>query len=311
MGKRKTTEEFIEEARKIHGEKFDYSKVNYVNNKTKVCIIYNNIEYFITPKDHLKGEGCPYLSNKLRNSKNTKTTSEFIEKSIKIHGNKYDYSESIYVNHLTPLKIICKKHGKFTQKPSDHLSGCGCPICGGSSKLTTSEFIERAKIVHENKNFDYSKVEYVNSNTKVCIICPEHGEFWQTPHDFIRGVIGCKKCNEKKLEKDIEFELQNNDIKYEREKHFKWLGKKSLDFYLPDYNIAIECQGVQHFEPVEFFGGEESFKKQIKNDFEKYKICETHNIKIIYYSSIIKEQKEYFRPLINNKNEIIELIKKI
>ena len=136
-----------------------------------------------------------------------------------------------------------------------------------------------------------------------------HGEFWQTPHDFLKGVVGCKKCNEKRQEKEIEIELKNNNIKHEREKHFKWLGKKSLDFYLQDYNIAIECQGIQHFESVDFFGGEDALKKQIKNDVEKYEICKSHNIKIIYYSSIIKEQKDYFQPLINNKNEIIKLIK--
>ena len=119
------------------------------------------------------------------------------------------------------------------------------------SKLSTEEFIKRAREVHGDK-YDYSKVEYVNSRTKICIICPKHGEFWQLPTGHLDG-YGCPFCNERNLEKETREFLTKQNINFEFQKHFDWLGRQSLDFYLPDYNIAIECQGSQHFEPNEFF----------------------------------------------------------
>ena len=127
------------------------------------------------------------------------TTKEFIERAIKVHGNKYDYSKVEYVNATKSIKIICKEHGEFIQLPFNHLQGKGCPICryinsSNKNKMTLEEFIERAIKVHGNK-YDYSKVEYVNNRTKVCIICHEHGEFWQRPDDHIIKKHGCPKCS--------------------------------------------------------------------------------------------------------------------
>lgn len=124
------------------------------------------------------------------------TTEEFIKKSIKKHGNKYDYSKVEYVNTKTKVYIICPEHGEFWQSPDHHLQGHGCPKCSGLV-TNTKEFIEKAKSVHGNK-YDYSKVKYVNCHTKVCIICPEHGEFWQNPSDHING-SGCPKCKAEKI----------------------------------------------------------------------------------------------------------------
>lgn len=121
------------------------------------------------------------------------TTQEFIEKAIQKHGDKYDYSQSEYITSKLKVKIGCKIHGIFPQIAQTHLSGAGCPTCGGSQKLTTESFVERAKEVHNNF-FDYSKVKYVNAHSKVQIICPKHGEFPQ------RGIVhlnghGCPACS--------------------------------------------------------------------------------------------------------------------
>lgn len=89
-------------------------------------------------------------------------------------------------------------------------------------KSTTQEFIEKAKKIHGNK-YDYGKVNYVNNKTKVCIICPEHGEFWQTPRAHICKQHGCPKCNESRLERDIRILLTTNSIRYETEKTWDWL----------------------------------------------------------------------------------------
>ena len=148
--------------------------------------------------------------------------------------------------------------------------------------MTTLDFIEKAKKVHGDK-YDYSKVEYVNSHSKVCIICPKHGEFWQTPNDHLNGK-GCPFCNESHLEKELKKQFEENDIKFEEHKHFEWLGKQEIDFYLSDYNIGVECQGKQHFG----FGGwsdKFNFEKQFKLDENKYNLCNLNKINLIYYAS--------------------------
>ena len=198
---------FIEKARKIHNNKYDYSKVQYTNNHTKVCIICpEHGEFWQTPLNHSHKQGCPkcYKEKKVKikkvkieKQKNTLTTEEFIEKARKIHNNKYDYSMVEYKDNNTKVCIICPEHGEFWQLPEKHLYGQGCKICGYEKSklkntLTTEEFIKRAKEVHGDK-YDYSMVKYENSRIKVCIICPEHGEFWQAPNSHISG-CGCPKC---------------------------------------------------------------------------------------------------------------------
>ena len=215
------------------------------------------------------------------------TTKDFIERAIKVHGDKYDYSKVEYINNRTEVCIICPTHGEFWQRPDKHLLGHGCNLCCKTGiKSNTNTFIEKAKKIHGNK-YDYSKVEYTNALTKVCIICPKHGEFWQTPHMHLRG-NGCQKCRQSKLEKEIELLLSKNNIKYIEQcgkSTFSWLSKMKLDFYLPEYNIAIECQGEQHFKPIEHFGGNEEFKIVSIRDKRKRKLCDENNIKIIYYAN--------------------------
>ena len=294
---------FFEKAKQVHGDKYDYSNVNYVNDKTKVCIICpEHGEFLQEPHSHLKGTGCPKCNN--GGKYNTKT---FIEKSKKLNGDKYDYSKVEYVNSYTKVCIICPEHGEFWQIPYVHLKGCGCPKCDKSSKTTKEEFINRSKQVHGNK-YNYSKVEYVNNHTKVCIICPEHGEFWQQPRHHLIG-LGCQICNESSLENEIRVFLENNAINYIpqcRKNVLTWLGRQSLDFYLPDYNIAIECQGEQHFKENIIFGGKNEFIKRIERDKIKKEICEKNGVKLLYYSNI---GIIYPYSVIENKDILLNLIK--
>ena len=189
--KKLTKEIFINKSKEIHGDKYDYSKVEYVNNSIKVCIICpEHGEFWQRPNDHLDGHGCPMCGGVKK-----LTTEGFIEKSKLIHGDRYDYSKVNYVGNKIKVCIICPIHGEFWQKPNAHLNGQGCPNCVKNKKLTLESFIEKANEIHNHK-YDYSKVEYKNSTTKVCIICPEHGEFWQMPSDHLRG-HGCQMCKVK------------------------------------------------------------------------------------------------------------------
>lgn len=156
----------------------------------------------------------------------------------------------------------------------------------------TEAFILKAKLVHNGK-YDYSKVEYVNSKTKVCIICPEHGEFWQTPLNHLQG-HGCTKCQLSKMESEIQKYFTQESVKFDTQKRFDWLKDNRqmiLDFYLPNQNIAIECQGEQHFTPNTFFGGNDSFESSLKRDRLKYQQCKEHGIEIIYY--FLKDYLKY------------------
>ena len=133
---------------------------------------------------------------------------DFKERAIAVHGNKYDYSQSVYSGMHKKLTIVCPIHGKFEQEAHSHLKGQGCPKCGLESRSrkrsdTKETFIEKAKKVHGEK-YDYSKVEYIGSQDKVSIICPEHGEFLVKPYLHIQGQ-GCPKCWEQKPKSDFPF----------------------------------------------------------------------------------------------------------
>lgn len=179
-GNQLTLEKFIKKAIKKHGDKYDYSLVDYKNTKIKIKIICpKHGEFLQTPNGHLCGNGCSKCGKCL-------TTDEFIELSRKKHGDKYDYSLVEYRNNKTKVKIICKEHGEFFQKPSHHLHS-NCPKCSlEKNKRTKDEFIENSKKKHGNK-YDYSLVNIINGvRVKVKIICPKHGIFLQSPDNHQR-----------------------------------------------------------------------------------------------------------------------------
>lgn len=152
--RRLTTAEFIVKARLIHGDKYDYSKVVYVNNSTKVCIICpDHGEFWQKPSNHLSGRGCGSCAIKYRADKRADTLEDFKIKAVLVHGYKYSYPEQEYVNSRSKIRIVCKIHGDFWQKPSNHLIGRGCPTCGGKTK------IENLKKTHKAKRPDLSHIE--------------------------------------------------------------------------------------------------------------------------------------------------------
>lgn len=195
------------------------------------------------------------------------TNNEFIERSNIVHNNKYDYSLVNYKTNKTKVNIICYKHGIFKQSPSEHLKGRGCPICT-NRLLTNLEIIERSKKIHGDK-YDYSLVNYINSHTKIKLICPIHGVFEQNTASHLHG-CGCPICMESTGEKDIRIFLERYNIKYIRQKKFKKCKYKRqlpFDFYLPDSNICIEYDGEQHFIPIKHFGGKKRLIEQQKKRY--------------------------------------------
>lgn len=213
-----------------------------------------------------------------------KTFNEFKDDFLNRWGSdKYVFDEETFIDSHTKMRVYCPKHGEFWMSPKN-LMRCECRKCSYekraiNNRLTTDDFIKKAQNIHGLK-YDYSKVEYKNAKDKVCLICLKHGEFWQTPNDHLSGK-GCPSCNESHLEREVKNILDKNNIEYISQYKIKWLRKQSLDFYLSDYNIVIECQGKQHFG----FGGWSenfNFKQQFELDKIKKELCELNNLKIIY-----------------------------
>ena len=219
----------------------------------------------------------------------------FIEKARQIHNDKYDYSKVNYVNSRTKVCIICPEHGEFWQTPHNHLKGYGCAECGKEKshlpKITTEDFIAKSKERHGNK-YDYSKAYYKTGDAKVCIICPEHGEFWQTPSNHING-SGCPKCaNEKrknallkdtKLFVDVATLVHDEEPKdeivslfseIEHQQHNREiLNGMEIDIFIPPLKLGIEYNGLRWHS--------EEFGKDHRYHLDKLNKCNEKGIRLI------------------------------
>ena len=292
------TAKFIEEARKVHGDKYDYSKVDYFNSQTKVeiiCPIHGS--FFQKPNDHLSGKGCAKCAGIHKSN-----TEEFITKAKAIHGDKYDYSLVDYKSNKQKVAMICPTHGVFYQMPNTHLLGRGCFHCGveagALTRTTTFEvFIEKAREKHGDK-YKYIKDTYVDYDTKMEMVCPKHGIFMQTPHKHLQGA-GCLYCAESKGELAVRRFLEKNNIKFIQQKRFEdCKDKRTLpfDFYLPDKNICIEYQGLQHYEEMEYNDRPYSSLQYVQfHDNIKRQYCKDKGIRLveIKYNEKVKDKLQF------------------
>ena len=246
---------------------------------------------------HIKN-GCPKCNIEKRASNDRFTTEDFIKKSKEVHGDRYTYENTKYVDSNHILTITCPVHGDFEQYPRNHYNGANCPKCTGNYIPTTKEWVVTAKLKHGDR-YDYSNVNYINKKTKVNIKCIKHGIFSITPDDHIHKMAGCPKCSESKGEQRIRMFLELNKIQYLREFSFN-NSRKRFDFYLPELNILIEYDGLQHFKPVDFFGGKEAFIKQQASDKEKNKLAKEYKIPLIRVPYLrINDVGEYVRLMLD------------
>lgn len=307
MAQKLSKEEFIKRAIKIHGNKYDYSKVIYNNANEKVTIICPvHGEFLQKPSNHVnQKQGCPKCSHQSYKS----TKEEFVDKAKKVYGDKYTYDNVEYVNNKTCIKITCPEHGDFLARPDNFLHGHACPKCAVKQRpqcrpWTNNEFIERAKSVHGDK-YTYENTNYQNYDTSVVITCKKHGDFITNPSNFLQG-HGCPKCATSIMEEKLKHALDENGIAYVQQKTFKWLkynGPLKIDFYLPKHLIAIECQGLQHFKPIEQWGGESTFEEIKNRDISKKKLCEENGIEVVYYSDIKEKTPDF---VIKDKEKLIK-----
>lgn len=316
MGRRKlTTQEFIKNSQEVHGDKYDYSLVQYKDAKTPVTIICPiHGTFLMRPANHTnQKQGCPKCGKLKAAKTQSLTTEEFICKAKMIHGTKYNYNKVNYIKNSQKVCIICPEHGEFWQIAHDHLQGKGCPMCGsitvGNSKRSSiKDFVEKARKVHGDR-YDYSKTSYTGVHNIVQIVCPKHGIFEQEANSHLHG-IGCPKCKLSHGESIVQDIMEQYHIKYESQYKINIdniinsSGYAYIDFYLPDYNIFIEYNGIQHYIPIEYFGGQLRFEQQNKRDQCVRDYCQINNIKLIEISYKLKDHNDIISFLKDNAPEI-------
>lgn len=317
-GKKLSKETFVELARIVHGDRYDYSKSVYTKAKEKIiitCPIHGDFEQ--RPQDHvLKGCGCQKCKVDNTIKAHSYTEQYFLKKAKEKYSDKYDYSKVDYKTFTSPITVICPIHGEFTTTPDNHLNSVtGCPKCSRekanmSESYTTDEFVKKATEQHFNK-YDYSKVKYVNSQTKVCIICPEHGEFWQRPANHLSGQ-GCPKCRlvgQTRLYNKLKQKFPNLNILFEATSlQIPWIGNQRIDIYIPSINVAIELMGQQHYEVIPYFKNGSSLEITQQRDNRKRQKCKDNNCTLIelkYYYT-----KEEFDDLCSKITKKIEELEK-
>ena len=285
---------FLDKAVKNFPE-YDFSLVKeYKNNITKVPIICHKKDYagrehgifMISPNNLLNGRGCPKCSGKCISNEDRKLFCSIL------HDYKYDYSNSDFSESKKITSVICPEHGEFKINYDRHFNRkIGCKFCSCHVRDLES-FKKEASKKHEYF-YSYDKSVYKNSHTKLIITCPIHGDFVQEASSHLCGK-GCPCCCESKLEKEVRIYMEINKINFIRYKTWDWLiyrSKQFVDFYLPEFNSIIECQGAQHFIANDFFDKEDSFDIRVNRDNNKRNLCINHGLKIYYYSNIIKENQ--------------------
>lgn len=203
MPKLVTQEEFIARCRKLHGDKYDYSKTIYTAAKQKITVRCPEHGWFETiAENHATQNGCPKCGRQRSEAAKWSSTQEFIEGARRIHGTTYDYSRVVYRRNATRVTLGCPLHGWFTQTPANHLVGGGCKKCGtaraaeafrAQKGLSREEFFRQCHKLHGGR-YKYPDQPFNGTKQKISALCPVHGLFQIDAGPHLRLKTGCKKC---------------------------------------------------------------------------------------------------------------------
>ena len=308
--KKLSYEEFVNRAKEIYCNKYDYSKVDleHRDKNGKVCIICpEHGEFWVKPERHIfkkSPRACKKCGYEKLSELFKTNIQDFVEKAKKVHGEKYDYSKFIYINNKIKSIIICPEHGEFEMSPEAHISQKqGCPKCGiektkEALRNDVSYFIEKANVIHKNK-YSYDKFIYVNNKTKGIVTCPVHGDFYVSPMNHIGNKSGCPKCSYpiSRWENEVCDFLKEIGIEYEQSNR-KVLNGKEIDIFIPNFNIGIECDGIR-------WHSEEYRDKNFH--LEKTNECDKKGIRLIHiFEDEWKYKSEIWKSMLKNMFGITE-----
>lgn len=300
MGRRKTHDEYIDEV-KVKNKHVIVLEIYAgasipILHKCKYC----GKEWLIRPSDILKGKGCRECSCKRCGERLRKSHSQYVDELSEINTNIIPIED--YINTDTAILHKCKVCGHiWSIKPNHTLSGHGCPMCGfknnaDAKRKTHDDYVKELLII----NSDVEVLEeYVNYNTRILHKCKICGYEWPIdPGHTLRGQ-GCPICNQSHGEREISQWLRNHLIDHIPQYKFEDCRDKlelPFDFYIPEFNICIEYDGLQHFEPIDLFGGEESLKITQQHDNIKTNYCKENQIVLIRiaYNQNISEELNKF-----------------
>lgn len=314
-GKRWSTEEFIAKARLVHGERYDYSQVDYKHGNTKIqlgCARHGC--YLQAPRAHLAGQDCPKCGRADAAEKRKVTEARFLARVRQVHGDKYKYLS--WSGREEPVLVECAVHGKFKMAHDLLIQGRGCPKCsfariGKNARYTTAEFIELAIEQHGDK-YDYSEVDYQTNDQPVTLFCPHHGRFDQRASSHLKG-HGCPACNASKGEIAVTNWLDDHDVSYLHQ----WTDHDCIavergarfDFYLPDHKVIVEYDGKQHHEALPNMCGSPQTPKQARAVLKKIQLSDSNKdawaaknnyqmIRIRYDESVTEVLDQKLQPLL-------------
>lgn len=291
----KTREQYIAELKIINPNVVMID--TYINATTPIihkCLI-DEYEWYVKPSNLLTGKGCPKCANNIK-----KTNEEYVKKVSLVNPDIEVIEE--YVNSYTPIFHKCKKHNiQWKVSPSSILQGCGCLECG-IEKLSVSNTKSHEQYVEELKKINPNIVvieNYIRSNIPILHKCLIDGNEWYAAPSNILFGNGCPQCNESKGERQIRLWLEDKHIVYEKQKKFedcRDIKPLPFDFYLLRYNLCIEFDGKQHYEPIEYFGGQKNFELQQKHDIIKDEYCKNNGISLLripYFKNVEEELNNF------------------
>jgi len=287
---RLNTQKFIERAKTVHGNAYDYSETVYVKSMVKVKVKCHKCghKWKILPHNHLKGNGCKKCAYKNLTQNQPWQHEDFVLAARRVHGDGYEYVGE-YLNTKTPTCIKCRICGSiFKQRPSSHLEGIGCKKCAyrklpQNIPMPANVFEERCKKLHDGK-YEYFS-DYVGNHAKIKIRCKKHDcIFFQSAGAHLYHGQGCPKCDASKGELRVDRFLKESGITYEAEKKFAGCrdkGELAFDFYISCKNTCVEYDGEQHYRPISYFGGRKYLQQVKHHDEIKSKFCADNGIKLV------------------------------
>lgn len=276
-------QKMIAKAKEKHKGKFDYTEVDFSlgpNDKVVIkCPVHGKVKMRLRTH-YLSIGGCTKCGEKLNLVNRTKykdLKKDIIPIARKVHGERYQYLD--YDNETKMLTFKCPDHGIIEQYIYSHFSGRGCRSCGYALRtITPDEFLERAKKTHpEGYEYELSELNTVNDKITIKHSCGK--EYQGRVSNHLSGQ-GCSRCSSSLGEAKTRLFLELRGIRYKDQYKVEGYPFK-YDFYLPDLKILIEYDGEQHFRPIEYFGGEKTFKLQQRLDKKKDNIAEEEGLYLI------------------------------
>lgn len=289
MSNKLTLEAFIANARAVYGDAYDYSKVVYVGNKQKVEVVCPaHGSFWVTPNNHMRGKsGCPTCKGESVARRNKKPIAHFEARMRLIHGDKYSYDWETMTHSRKPMRIECREHGWFVQSPHSHASGRGCPDCWEAkrrhARMLGADTIA-SRVTTLKPGVRLVKVPERTAD-HITYICPDCGSsIKQKTNDVINTGIGCPVCSHRVtkpvlyLQKFIEAHGFETVLEYSPD----WLGRKSLDLYVPEANFAIEFNGAWcHHSSPNSTSAVAKFARKRNNHQEKWKLCKQNGVSLL------------------------------